>query len=161
MIKKLFLFLAFAAVSWSVKAQTTEVSADQIQMIHTEIQVEKKALFVENMQLKESESKLFWPIYNAYEQEMAPYSYEVIENLVHLANFEEKKISAERLDEIGKEYFKKEKAILKIKQKYFKQLQKELNVFIAVRFFQIENVIDTQLRIAQGVNTPLVMEEVN
>ncbi|BDD01691.1 hypothetical protein [Persicobacter psychrovividus] len=159
-MKKLFILIpAFICLTFAnVNAQKTNISNEEIQMIHSEIQLEKKAVFVENMQLKPEHSEAFWAIYADYEKEMSNYSLDVIKNLIAFAELEKAKLSADQLDEVAKNYFKKEKNILKIQERYFKRIQKEINVYVAVRFFQIENVVDTQLRIAQGVNTPLVKE---
>src|SRR5262245_36242414 len=45
--------------------------ADNVDIFLAKVQADKKLLVADNMELTESESKAFWPIYDAYQKDLA------------------------------------------------------------------------------------------
>src|SRR5260221_13200513 len=50
-------------------AQTQSTSTD-MQILADKVKADKKALVAQNMELTEAEAKSFWPIYDAYQQDL-------------------------------------------------------------------------------------------
>ena len=59
---------AFAADKQVAKA--SDKPADNMQLLLEKLKADKKLLVAENMQLTEAESKVFWPVYEAYQKDL-------------------------------------------------------------------------------------------
>lgn len=142
MKKLLFLFtLIVGAVA--LNAQTVE---DYMQLIKADLNAERKAIFIENMQFNDDESKAFWPIYDEYRSEHGKLGSERIAIYEeYLENYEN--LNSEKGDELMTRYFKVNESILKLEKKYFAQIKGALSTQRAVQFFQIEHRINALIQL--------------
>jgi hypothetical protein len=116
---------------------------------------ERKALVGENMQLTDTESKNFWPLYDQYEAKMDKvdkrHAAEIRAYAKAFQNFTEDDAKA-KLDEV----MAVSQARLDIQKEYIPKIRAVLSQTKTTRFFQIDNKIHAliQCQIAQLV--PLV-----
>jgi hypothetical protein len=59
-----------AILAAGVPAIAQDKPADNMQIVLEKIRADKKLLVAENLQLTEAEAKAFWPIYQAYQDEL-------------------------------------------------------------------------------------------
>ncbi len=151
-MKKLLLLSLLALSTIFAKAQSTE---DYFQLLAADLNTNKKAIFVENMQFSEEESKIFWPIYDNYRAERDGLSKE------KLAIYEAYIDMYENLDEekgesLMTDYFKIEASIAKLEKSNYLKMKQALSVKRAVQFLQIENRINMLIQIEVLSALPIV-----
>ena len=64
-----YLLAALALLAAPLMAQ--EKPADNMQLVRDKLKADKKLVVAENMGLSESEAKAFWPVYDAYQADLA------------------------------------------------------------------------------------------
>jgi len=129
-------------------------NAGDIALAKSAMTIERKAVFSQNMGLTDEESKIFWPIYEAYETEKSN-TFEVsIKNLMAVAeNFET--MSDDKAKEIIATAMQNQMKDKKLMDKYQKKIAKVLGQKKAFRFVQIEMQIDA-IRSMQLLEIPLL-----
>lgn len=137
---KTLLISTFLLISSLVLAQTTEV-----ELLRSNLKVEKKAIVAEYLQLNENDANLFWPIYNKYEVErfeLGSRRIKLIENYtLELSKQEHKEI-----DKLVKESATIQKKELDLRLKYYKIIKKAISMETAGRFYQAEDAINVAVR---------------
>lgn len=117
-----------------------------MQLIKADLNTERKAILVENMQFEGEESEVFWPIYDEYRMEYGKLGSEKLAIYEeYIENYDN--LNSETGDELMKRYFKVNQSILTLEKKYFQELKDALNTQRAVQFFQIENRINTLIQL--------------
>ena len=125
-----------------------------MQILADRVNADKKALVAQNMELTETEAKSFWPIYDAYQQDLLkinirmtptntgvcqrPYSKGTVDNVTA------KKLLGEAL---AIQEFR-----LKLQQTYVPKLEKVLPEVKVARYIQIESKIRALVRYAVASN---------
>ena len=67
----LLIVAAFAAAPLSAQTKPAAAApADNMQILRDKLKADKKLLVAANVQLTEAEAKKFWPVYDAYQQEL-------------------------------------------------------------------------------------------
>lgn len=142
-MKKVVALLSLVFVSTLSFSQTVE---DYVQLIKSDLNTEKRAIFIENMQFNEEESKMFWPIYDEYRLERDKMgSRKMTMYQDYMDNYEN--LNTEKGDELMEEYFSLQNSILDLEKKYFKKIKESLSTQRAVQFFQIEHRINMLIQL--------------
>ncbi len=130
--------------------------ADNMQILRDKIKADKKLVVAANMQLTESEAKAFWPVYDAYQKDLAKinkraakmiHSYADDWNAGTLDNEKARKLISEFLSIQGDE--------LKMMKSYIEKLNMLLPSTKVARYVQIENKIRTLVRYELAELIPL------
>ena len=66
-------------------AQTQSTSTD-MQILADKVKADKKALVAQNMELTETEAKSFWPIYDAYQQDLQKINIRMTQTILEYAD---------------------------------------------------------------------------
>ena len=124
-------------------------------MVREVIQMEKKAIIMEEIDFTEAESTAFWALYDEYEQKM---------NMVHdkridlikdfAANYEN--LTNEKADELYTNALNYEKELNKLKASYYKKFKKVVPAGKAALFMQIESKIETLVDAELALEIPLI-----
>jgi hypothetical protein len=115
------------------------------ELVLSYFKLEKKALVSQAMNLSDVQAEIFWPVYNAYEQETAKLTQMRIAYLkVYAEKYET--ITPEEADAIMKKAFEYQKKHLALEVKYYKILKKKLGALVATRFIQVEEYINTGVK---------------
>jgi hypothetical protein len=131
--------LAACAVAGPVAAQSTN---DENQVLLSQIQTDKRAIVLKGLQLTDSESAAFIPIYDEYEAERKQLADRTIALLDKFAaNYDSMTDDAAR--SILKDWVSLEDSRLDLTKKYAKRFEKVLPARKVLRFVQIENKLDT------------------
>ncbi len=153
-MKKLFITLAVVAFGISLSAQNTD---DYLEVQRGVLKTEKKAVVADAMEFTETESTVFWPLYNEYNDKMYTLNTKVY-NLIkdYAKNFEN--ITDEKAVELWNENMKVKAELAKLEKTYFKKFQKIIPAKKAARYFQLESKIRTLVNAELALEIPLLEE---
>ncbi|MGH7845517.1 MAG: hypothetical protein ACREQW_10150 [Candidatus Binatia bacterium] len=131
--------------------------ADNMEILRAKLKADKKLVVATNMELTESETKGFWPIYDQYQKELQKINQRVANLLESYAeDFRGKSLTDDKAKKLIEEAVAIEQAEANLKSTYAPKLSKVLPVKKVARYLQIENKIRAVVKydIASGV--PLV-----
>ncbi len=129
--------------------------ADDMQIVLGKIRADKKLLVAENMQLTETESSGFWPVYESYQNELFLLRVRTAKLIRDYADAYEK-MTNDTAKKLLDEYMTIETLGLKLRQAYLPKFRKALPEVKVVRYYQIENKIHGVLVYELGANIPLI-----
>ncbi|MEN8184587.1 MAG: hypothetical protein ABFS46_18850, partial [Myxococcota bacterium] len=95
--------------------------ADEVELVRSIVQTERKAIVAKNMALSEAESEAFWPVYNEFEVAMRGVGDRRIKLLTRLAK-EFETLTDEQALELIREYFKFQDERVKVRKSFVKKL---------------------------------------
>ncbi len=136
-------------------ATFAQSDTDYLEYSRSVLKAEKKAMVSEALMLNDSLGKIFWPLYNEFNEKLYAIeskNYEVI--LDYAANYE--KMTDEKAEELWKAYHAAELERLKLMGTYFNKFKKALSAGTAVKYMQIENKIDVMIDASVALEIPLV-----
>jgi hypothetical protein len=138
----------------SVSAPAVAQDNDNMEILREKLRADKKLIVAQNMQLSDAESKTFWPVYNAYQEEkskLADRLRQVIQD--YAANFQTLS------DKVAKDLVDRSLAIkqddVKLMAAYLPKFRQAVGDKKAARFYQIENKIDAIVNFELAANIPL------
>jgi hypothetical protein len=107
------------------------------------IQVKRKAIVALNLQLTDSESQAFWPVYDEYWAERKKLSDRAVALISDYAkHYVYESLTNEKAEEMIREFLAIQKDRVKLKEKYVKKFKKAIPETKLLRYFQIENKLD-------------------
>ena len=131
--------------------------ADNMQILREKIKADKKLVVATNMELTESETKTFWPIYDQYQKDLHNINRRIAGLLDrYAADFHSKSLTDDKAKKLIDEALAIEQSEADLKSTYAPKLSKALPIIKVARYLQIENKIRAIIKydLAQGV--PLV-----
>ena len=153
-MKKIILGLSVLFFAATTMAQNTN---DYMEVERAALKTEKKALVAEAMEFTDEESKVFWPLYNEYNEKQYIINTKVYNTIVEYAeNFDT--LTDEKAIELWNESMKQRDELLKLKKTYFKKFQKILPGKKAVRYFQVESKVWSLINAQLALEIPLMQE---
>lgn len=136
--------IAAAAVATPGPAAAQEgVKADE-QIIIRQIQTDRRAVYAQNLELTEQESKAFWPIYDEFEGAMKKVTDARLELLNQYAEKYDALGEADAKQMLGRR-LELDKQAFALRQKYAKKVQQVLPSVKALRYVQLQDRIDNIL----------------
>lgn len=153
-MKKIILGLSFVFFATAMMAQNTN---DYMEVERAALKTEKKALVAQAMEFTDEESKVFWPLYNEYNEKQYVVNTKVYNTIVDYAeNFDT--LTDEKALELWNSTMQQNDELLKLKKTYFKKFQKILPGKKVVRYFQVENKVWTLINAQLALEIPLMQE---
>jgi polyhydroxyalkanoate synthesis regulator phasin len=154
-ILSVVLVLAAALVvgASGVCAQVSET--DQLQQLRAEIQADRQAVVMANLKLTEAEGTAFWPLYREYRGEMAKVG-DRLQKLIQDYAVTYENATAEQAKAMVDEMMSIQRAELKVKETYLPKFRKVIPELKVARLLQIENKIDTLIKLDLAANIPLI-----
>lgn len=138
----LFAIFTIALFSGAFSPVMAQQERDVIELVKTQISGQRQALVAENMMLMAEESEVFWPLYREYQGQRNTMSDRRIALLRKFRdNFDG--MNDEQSSEILDDWMKFEDDIQKLRKKYIKKFEKAVGGRTSLRFFQLENKLDT------------------
>ena len=150
-MKTILLTLVAFTLALTLKAQFN----NYLEVTREVIKTEKKAVVAETMQLSEAKSKEFWPLYNEFQEKLYAVNtkaFNVIQDFAE--NYGN--MSSEKATELLKQAMAIDKERLKVDQQYFKKFQKILTPQRVLRYYQVENKIETLINAELALEIPLL-----
>jgi hypothetical protein len=150
-MKKLFLALVLIGLT-STYAQNID---DYVQLLRSDLKMEKTALISEVMHFTEQESKEFWPVYREYELKLEKLGDERLENIKNFAkNFDN--MNDEKADELIKNAFDFHEKKLELEKDLYNDVKKITGAAKAAKLIQLEHQINTLIDLKIGSELPLL-----
>ena len=137
-------------------AQTQSTSTD-MKILADEVKADKKALVAQNMELTATEAKSFWPIYDAYQQDLQKINDRMSLTILEYADASSKgTVDDATAKKLLGEVLAIQESELKLLQTYIPKLENVLPEVKVARYIQIESKIRAMVRYAAASNVPLV-----
>ena len=135
-------------------AQTQSTSTD-MQILADKVKADKKALVAQNMELTEAEAKSFWPIYDAYQQDLQKINNRMTQTILEYSDAYSKGLDNATAKKLLGEALAIQESELKLQQTYVPKLEKVLPEVKVARYIQIESKIRALVRYALASKIPL------
>lgn len=148
----------FAAASFPVAAEdpASPAALDPLRAGRGVLTAERQSIVGANLSLTAEEAQAFWPLYHEYRGEMMKYGDRSIELLESLSkNFET--MDDLTADGLLKEWLALKKQEWTAKQRWYARFARVIPPSKVLRFYQIENKIDTAILSALTESLPLAM----
>ncbi|MEM0930567.1 MAG: hypothetical protein AAGI89_14865 [Pseudomonadota bacterium] len=134
-----------------VSAQTQR---DKFEVAFEAQETRRRAIVAQGLELTEEEAEKFWPLYDAYRNDVKGVELRLVQNLSSFAN------NFETLDdEIAEELMGSavdiEADMARLNRDHFKRVRRVLEPVHALRYFQLDQYIDTAQRMSVQRQIPL------
>lgn len=128
-----------------------------IRLLRTDLKAKKERIIKEAMQLTDQQAAAFWPIYRDYDAEQTRLGDEKLAIINDYAqNF--LTMSNEKADQLAQRAMALEDQRVALRRKYYELLKKALPTVVVVRFFQVENQIQSIVDLQIDSNLPIIEE---
>jgi hypothetical protein len=129
--------------------------ADEIEMVRSLQQVERKAAVERNMQFTPDEAVKFWPLYNEYEAERLKVNNQLVKLITdYAASFES--LDEKTATQLRNGYFDLQSDMISLRKKHARKMGKALTQVKVTRFFQLEQKMDAVMNLSLARQIPLV-----
>src|SRR5262245_9764618 len=157
-MKSILTPILLAALSLSLvsfDAAAAENVTDAIELMRSTYKADRQALLAETLQLTESESAVFWPLYKTYRADMDKLGDGLVKLVLEYADLYPN-VPEDRDQPLLKAYTALEEKLARTRASYFKRAGKALSATKALRWAQLENRMDLVLRLQLASTIPLV-----
>lgn len=155
---KLFGIVALLALFVASPALAQQVR-DKVELTRSVIAAERKLIVASNLGLSEQQSEAFWPVYNDFQEALRKVNDRRANLIMELAkNFDT--LSGDKAQAMLKEALDIEAERTKLKRKSIGKFNKVLPAKTVVRYFQIENRLDSVINYELAESIPLVRPDV-
>jgi hypothetical protein len=149
--------IAIGLMAFAVAFPTPAWTQDDMQILRDKVKADKKLLVASNMQLTESEAKVFWPVYEQYQKDLTAINQRIAKLIEdYAADYRGNTLTDEKAMKLVNEYVAIEKAEAGLKESYVPKLSKVLPAKKVGRYIQIENKIRALVKYELAGGIPLV-----
>ena len=152
---KTSLLALLTALVISASAGAAENITDAIEVVRGSYRADRQAFLAETLQLTESESTAFWPLYRSYRADMDKLGDGLVKLVLEYADVYPN-VPEKRAQEMLKEYSALEQKLASQRAWYLKRAGKILSATKALRWAQLENRMDLVLRLQMASAVPLM-----
>ena len=139
------------AIAGTAKAETIQ---SDIAVTRADIQADRQAIVADSMKLADAQATAFWPVYRNYRAELAKLGDRTVKLVTDYAtNYDT--LTDAQASSLTTEFLSIQKDTLKVKEKFVPKFNSVLSPKLVMRFFQIENKLDTILMIDAVDGIPL------
>ena len=147
--------LAITLIGLVGSAAAEDKPADNMDLVKEKIRTDKKLFIATNMQLTESETKAFWPVYEAYQADLGKLRAREIKLIEEFAaNYET--MSDDAAKNLLDDALSIDSDNLKLRQSYLSKFRGVLQDKKVARYYQLESKIDAVLEYEMAKRIPLV-----
>jgi hypothetical protein len=138
-------------------AQAAATSTTDMEILRDKIKADKKLIVSQNMTLTDAEAKAFWPIYDAYQADLAKLNDRTLKMIKTFADaYNAGPIPDATAKSLMDESLAIEQAEIQLRQSYVPKLGKALPAAKAARYLQIESKIRAIVKYDLASQIPLV-----
>jgi len=157
-VVKTNLLALVAALVISASAGAADNLTDAVEIVRATYQADRQAFLAETLQLTESESAAFWPLYRSYRAEMDKLGDGLVKLVLEYADVYPN-VPEKRAQAMLKQYSALEQKLASKRAWYLKRAGKVLPAAKALRWAQLESRMDLGLRLQLAGVIPLVPQE--
>ena len=129
--------------------------ADQMEILREKARADKKLVVATALDLTESEAKVFWPVYNAYQSDMITH-YDKLLSLVDRFDKAYDTMTDQTATQLLNEYLALEASHVALLKAYVPRFQRVLPALKVARLYQIENKMRALVNYDLARQIPLV-----
>jgi hypothetical protein len=138
-----------------VSPMAQEKPADNMQLVREKIKTDKKLFIAQNMNLTESEAKVFWPVYENYQKDLSKLVDKTVKLIDNYAtNYQT--MTEEAAKELINGYLTIEGERVTLMKSFLPKFRKVLPEKKVARYYQLENKIDAIVNYGLAKQIPLV-----
>lgn len=138
-------------------ALAQDKSADNMPILLEKVRADKKLLIATNMALTEQEDAAFWPVYEAYQKDLAALNDRIRNMIKSYANaYNQGAVADDAAKKLLDEALAIEASELEMKRSYVAKFGKVLPAAKVARYYQIENKIRAAVKYDLAGGIPLV-----
>ena len=132
-------------------------ASTDMEILRQKIKADKKLVVAANMQLTEPEAKGFWPVYEAYQKDLAQINDRTGKAVMSYADaYNKGPVPDATAKQLISEAIAIEESEVKLKRAYLPKLEKVLPGMKVARYLQIESKIRAIIKYELAANIPLV-----
>lgn len=154
----LFLVASVSGLRAQVPAATDTQNQNidtYIELLRHDIKQQKVAITSQLMELSAEQAVIFWPIYSAYEKELAAIGSKRVDGIKdYAANY--LALTDQKADELANGRLALESQLTELKKKYYERFKAALSAKMAAKFLQIENQLLAILDLQIASSLPIV-----
>ena len=155
-LRAVVLILAATLAQPALSAEETKPSASDMEILRDKVRADKKFIVSDNMELTEEEAKGFWPIYQAYQEDL----HKINERMAKVINeyavaYNKGALLDKTARQLIDEAIEIEMDEAKLRKSYVPKLSKVLPGAKVARYLQIENKIRAIIRYELASAIPL------
>ena len=149
--------LLICCISLAVLPAVSQADHDKVDVagIVQQLEDNRKLVVAENMSLSPAAADGFWRVYADYRKEIAALNRGGIELMIEFREHIEE-LSEDRAAEILRRYFDLQKRTLALQASYIPRFRKVITAKQTLRFYQIENKLESIIQSDMSSVTPLV-----
>ena len=156
-MKLISVVILAAALIIPAGALAQDKPADNTQVLLEKVRADKKFLVAANMDLTEDEAKRFWPVYDAFQQDLQQINGRLEKTIKSYADvYEQGTVPDETAKQLLDEALAIEEAEVQLKRAYVPKLEKVLPMSKVARYLQIETKIRSAIKNELAAGIPLV-----
>ena len=149
-------FAAVISLAFAAAAAAQDQPASNMEILRDKIKADKKLLIAENLGLTEGESKVFWPVYEEYQIELATINQRLGKAVQSYAqDYNANTLTDDKAKALMTEALAIEEAEVALKKKYLDRLTGIIPATKAARYLQMENKIRAIIRFDLAASIPL------
>ncbi len=150
-----FIVLVAMLTVFIVSPMAQEKPADNMQLVREKIKTDKKLFIAQNMNLTESEAKVFWPVYENYQKDLGKLVDKTVKLIDNYAtNYQT--MTEEAAKELINGYLTIEGERVTLMKSFLPKFRKVLPEKKVARYYQLENKIDAIVNYGLAKQIPLV-----
>ncbi len=126
-----------------------------VELVRSDIKTQKAAIIARNMEFTQAEAVRFWPLYRQYDLDLNrlhDQRFALIRSYVAICD----RLTDKQARKLADEVLSLEAKRTALKRTYFNKLARVITAQKALRFFQIENQIDTAIDLGFAASLPLI-----
>jgi hypothetical protein len=151
------LLLLVLAASLVAPAMAQDKATSNMEILRQKVAADKKLVIADNMNLTQAEAKGFWPVYDAYQQDLQRINERLGTVVAEYAKaYNKHSMDNETAKRLLEEALAIEEAEVRLKQSYLPRLEKVLPETKVARYLQIETKIRALMRYQLAAQIPLV-----
>ena len=128
-----------------------------MQILLDKVKADKKLVVAANMDLSDAQSKVFWPIYDAYQKDLMKINQRTAKMIANYADaYNSGAMTDKQAQALIKDALAIEASEVAMHKKYAAKLGKVLPARVVARYLQIENKIRAAIRYEMADKIPLV-----
>lgn len=156
MKKLLSAALLSIAASLAMPGMAQEKPVTNMEILRQKIKADKKLVVAQAMQLSDAEAAGFWPVYEAYQKDLAALNERTIKLIASYAEVYKKgSVPDGTAKKLLSEQLSIEESMVKLRQGYVPRLEKVLPLLKVARYMQVENKIRAAVNYELAAGIPL------
>jgi len=119
---------------------------NDVEITRADIQADRKAIVADNLSLTDEQGAAFWPVYQEYRNEIAKIGDRAVKLVTDYAKGYDTLTDAQATA-LMTEHLAIQKDVVRVKEKYRARFEKAVPAKLVLRFYQIENRLDTIMQV--------------